>query len=99
MRYFNDYKAACVPTFPSSYGFGSTRIIIALSSILASLSMGMAAWGIGMTIGYLRILIVLSLGLLALAGLSIFTPTERINFGLFKYASVYMLSSMLLMMF
>jgi hypothetical protein len=61
--------------------------------------MGIAAWGIGMTIGYLRILVVLSLGLLTLAGLSVFKPTERINFGLFKYASAYMLSSMLLMMF
>ncbi len=99
MRYFNDYKSACVPTFPSTYGFGPTRIIIALSSIIASLSMGIAAWGIGMTIGYLRILIVLSMGLLTLAGLSVFKPTERVNFGLFKYASAYMLSSMLLMMF
>jgi protoheme IX farnesyltransferase len=99
MRYFDDYKSACVPTFPSTYGFGATRITIAVSSIIASLSMGIAAWGIGMTIGYFRILIVLSLGLLTLAGLSVFKPTERINFGLFKYASAYMLSSMLLMMF
>jgi heme O synthase-like polyprenyltransferase len=29
----------------------------------------------------------------------IFYPSERVNFGLFKYASLYMLSSMLLMMF
>ena len=99
MKYYDDYKLACVPTFPSTYGFGATRIIIALSSIIASLSMGVAAWGIGMTMGYLRILIVLSLGLLTLAGLSVFKPTERINFGLFKYASAYMLSSMFLMMF
>lgn len=99
MRYFGDYKSACVPTFPSTYGFGATRITIAVSSIIASLSMGIAAWGIGMTIGYFRILIALSLGLLTLAGLSVFKPTERINFGLFKYASAYMLSSMLLMMF
>lgn len=99
MRYFGDYKSACVPTFPSTYGFGATRITIAVSSIIASLSMGIAAWGIGMTIGYFRILIALSLGLLTLAGLSVFKPTERINSGLFKYASAYMLSSMLLMMF
>jgi len=29
----------------------------------------------------------------------IFRPSERVNFGLFKYASVYMFSSMLLMVF
>lgn len=97
MKYFDDYKAAEIPTFPSTYGFQITRIAIAVSSIFAALAMGAAAWGIGMTIGYMRILAVLSIGLLSLAILSVFKPTERINFGLFKYASLYMLSSMILM--
>ncbi len=99
MKYFDDYKAAGIPTFPSTYGFGVTRVTIAVSSIFAALAMGVAAWGIGMTIGYFRILVVLSLGLLTLAAISVFKPTERLNFGLFKYASAYMLSSMLLMIF
>jgi len=98
MKYFSDYKAADIPTFPSAYGFHITRIAIAVSSVLASLAMGFASYGIGMTIGYLRVLIVLSIGLLSLAVMSVFKPTERTNFGLFKYASVYMLSSMILMM-
>ena len=98
MKYFNDYKAAGIPTFPSTYGFHVTRVTIAVSSVLASLAMGFAAYGIGMTIGYLRVLIVLSIGLLSLAAISVFKPTERTNFGLFKYASLYMLSSMILMM-
>ncbi len=98
MRYFDDYQAAGVPTFPSTYGFGFTRATIALSSILAALAMGFAAWGIGMEWGFLRLLGVLSVGLFVLAISMIFRPSERINFGLFKYASVYMLSSMLLMM-
>ena len=98
MKYFNDYKAAGIPTFPSTYGSHVTRVTIAVSSVLASLAMGFAAYGIGMTIGYLRVLIVLSIGLLSLAVISVFKPTERTNFGLFKYASLYMLSSMILMM-
>lgn len=98
MKYYEDYKAAGVPTFPSTYGFQATRVAIAISSIFAALSMGLAAWGIGMTVGYIRILIVLSIGLLTLAAISVFRPTERVNFGLFKYASLYMLSAMLLMM-
>lgn len=97
MKYHHDYKAADIPTFPSTYGFPATRIAIAVSSVFAALAMGLAAWGIGMTIGYIRILAVLSIGLLTLAAISIFRPTEQINFGLFKYASVYMLSSMILM--
>jgi len=28
---------------------------------------------------------------------SIFRPSERVNFGLFKYASLYMLSAMILL--
>jgi protoheme IX farnesyltransferase len=98
MKYFDDYKVAGIPTFPSTYGFQVTRIAIAVSSIFAALAMGAAAWGIGMTVGYLRVLIVLSTGLLTLAAISVFKPTERVNFGLFKYASLYMLSSMILMM-
>ncbi|MEW5827381.1 MAG: UbiA family prenyltransferase [Chloroflexota bacterium] len=99
MKFAKDYAAACVPTFPSTYGLGFTRATIAVSSVLAALAMGISAWGIGMAVGYLRILAVLSAGLLVLAAISVFKPTERLNFGLFKYASVYMLSSMVLMMF
>ena len=98
MKYYNDYKAAGVPTFPSTYNFGFTRTVIAVSSVIASLAMGIAGWGIGMTGGYLRVLIVLSLGLLMLAITTLLRPSERVNFGLFKYASVYMLSSMVLIM-
>ena len=98
MKYHNDYKAAGVPTFPSTYGFGVTRAVIAISSVIAALAMGMAGWGIGMTVGYLRILIVLSAGLFTLAIATLLRPSEQVNFGLFKYASVYMLSSMVLIM-
>ena len=98
MRYFNDYQAAGVPTFPSTYGFSTTRATIAISSILAALAMGAAAWGIGMEWGFLRLLGVLSVGLFLLAVSMIFRPSERVNFGLFKYASLYMLAAMLLMM-
>lgn len=97
MRYHEDYQAAGIPTFPSAYGFAFTRKTIALSSLLAALAMGAAAWGIGLTWGYLRLLGVLSMGLLVLAFSMVLRPSERMNFGLFKYASLYMLSSMILM--
>ncbi len=96
MKYYEDYKAAGVPTFPSTCGFPATRAIIAVSSLLAALMIGFAAYGIGMTWGYLRVLVVLSVGLLALAVGSLLKPSERVNFGLFKYASVYMLAAMIL---
>lgn len=96
MKYHEDYKAACVPTFPSTYGFTVTRATIAVSSIIAALMIGIGAYGIGMTWGYLRVLAVLSAALLILAVRSLIKPSERLNSGLFKYASVYMLSSMML---
>jgi heme o synthase len=96
LKYRADYAAAGIPTFPSTYGVQFTRATIVVSCILVALSIGLAAYGVGMTWGYLRMLIVLSAGLLTLAAGSILRPSERANFGLFKFASLYMLSSMLL---
>ena len=96
MKFFDDYNAAGVPTFPSTYGFPFTRTTIAVSSVLAAASMGAAAFGIGMAWGFLRLLAVLSAGLLMLAFAITFRPSDRINFSLFKYASIYMLAAMIL---
>jgi protoheme IX farnesyltransferase len=97
MRYFEDYQAAGIPTFPSTYGYKFTQITIAVSSVLAACLIGMAAIGIGLTWGYMRLIAVLTGGLLFLAMSSILKPSESVNFGLFKYASLYMLSVMLLL--
>ena len=99
IRYHADYKKASVPTFPGTYNFQTTRLIIAVSSVLATLAFGIASYGVGLTWGFLRLLVVLSAGLFILAVQSIRSPSERITFGLFKYASLYMLSAMLLMFF
>ena len=96
MRYFDDYQAAKIPTFPSTYGFQVTRLTIAISSVIAALCIGAAGILIGMQWGFVRLLAVLSTGLFVLAVASVFRPTERVNFGLFKYASLFMLSAMIL---
>jgi protoheme IX farnesyltransferase len=97
MRYHDDYRRAGIPTFPSVYGFQFTRVIIAISSLAAALAIGLAAFALGTAWGYLRLLVVLSGGLLALAIGSLARPSERVNLGLFKYASLYMLNCMLLL--
>jgi protoheme IX farnesyltransferase len=96
MKFEKDYSAACVPTFPSTYGLPFTRATIAVSSLLAALAMAVAGYGIGMAWGFLRLLGVLSAGLFMLAFAITFRPSERVNYGLFKYASVYMLAAMIL---
>ncbi len=97
MRYFDDYRSAGVPTFCSAYGFEATRAIIALSAIIAAASIGVAGLMIGIQAGALRLMAVLSSGLLLLSFASVFRPSERVIFSLFKYASIYMLASMILL--
>jgi protoheme IX farnesyltransferase len=97
MHYAEDYRKAGVPTFPSTYGFRSTRTVIAISSIFAALSIGTAGVLIGMQWNLMYLLAALSAGLFVLAAASIFHPSERVNYGLFKYASLYMLSAMVLL--
>jgi len=96
MKYFEDYKNAGIPTFPFVYGNKNTRIIIAFSSFGAAFSIGLVAFSLGLSWGYLRLFAVLTVGVIGLALLSILRPSEKINFGLFKYASIYMLGSMIM---
>jgi protoheme IX farnesyltransferase len=97
IRNHEDYQRAGIPTFPLRYGFRITQLTIAISSIIAACMMGISAYGIGLTWGYLRLMAVLIGGLIFLALNSILRPSDRVNFGLFKYASLYMLGAMLLL--
>jgi heme o synthase len=97
IKYQKDYAAASVPTFPSRYGIPFTRGVIAFSSILAAISIGWASILIGLSAGYLRLFAVLTAGLLLLAFATFRVQSERANFGLFRYASLYMLSAMIIL--
>lgn len=97
LRYDEDYRRAGVPTFPVVYGEQTTRLTIAISSVLASLMMILAAIGIGTSWGYLRLLGVLSAALFLMALATLLKPSDKLNFGLFKLASIYMFGSMLLL--
>jgi len=94
MHYYDDYARAGIPTFPSTYGYKNTRLIIAISSLGVAFSIALGLFFLGLSWGYLRLLAVLTVGMLGLVLVSIIRPSESINFGLFKYASLYMLSSM-----
>jgi heme O synthase-like polyprenyltransferase len=80
---------------PALCGFYITRVIIAASSLAAALLMAGAAAAIGIKIGFLYLLGVLGAGLLGLALLTLLRPSDKANFGLFKYASLYMLGAMI----
>jgi protoheme IX farnesyltransferase len=97
LKYEDDYRRAGVPTFPSTYGEASTRAVIAISAVLAAVAIGWASVLIGVQAGYLRLIAVLAAGLLLLAFATFRVQSERLSFGLFKYASLYMLSSMIIL--
>ena len=97
MRHFDDYNRAGIPTFPSIYGYKNTRLIIALSCIGAALAIGLGSYALGLAWGYLRLLAVLTTGFIGLAIYSLHRPSEKVNFALFKYASMFMLGSMWMM--
>jgi len=96
MRHHRDYADAGVPTFPSRYNFSMTRGVIVFASLTAGLTMIGAALLNHMMGWHLLLLAGLSCILLVFATLVIFKPSERGDFLLYKYASVYMMLSMLL---
>lgn len=97
IKYREDYARAGVPTFPSKHGDAYTRAVIAIASVLAALAIGWAGVLIGLSAGYLGVIAVPTAGLLLLAFATFRIQSERVDFGLFKYASVYMLSTMVLL--
>ncbi|MBT3252807.1 MAG: protoheme IX farnesyltransferase [Candidatus Marinimicrobia bacterium] len=94
IKYAHDYAAADVPTFPSTYGVNRTRVIIAASSLFSAVSILVSGFLMDLTTGYLRLIVVLAVGLTGMAMGTIYNESERINFGLFKYASLFMMTSM-----
>lgn len=92
-----DYFRAGVPTFPSVYGEKVTRRIIATSTLLTAATLFLAAWLIGLSNGLLALLLVGSLLLAGFVCVGLARPSARLNYGLYKGTSVYMLAAMLLL--
>jgi len=97
MKFRNDYDSAGVPTFPATYGDVFTRLTIAVSSILAAITIGWASVLIGLSAGFLSLIAVLTTVMLILAFATLRVHTDKMNFMLFRYASLYMLSAMIIL--
>lgn len=97
IKFREDYKNAGVPTFPETYGVKTTRIIVAISAVLAAMSIGWASILINLSAGLLSVIAVLTAILLILAFATLRIHTDRMNFILFRYASIYMLSAMVIL--
>jgi protoheme IX farnesyltransferase len=97
IKFREDYKNAGVPTFPETYGVRGTRVTIAISAVLAALSIGWASILINLSAGLLSAIAVLTAILLLLAFATLRIHTDRMNFILFRYASIYMMSAMIIL--
>ena len=99
IRSQKDYNRANIPTFSQKYGPQNTRIIIAISSICAAVAIGLGASAIGLSWGYLRLISVMAIGIIGLSVFSALNPSDKINFSLFKCASLYMMGVMAIITF
>jgi protoheme IX farnesyltransferase len=97
MKFRTDYKNAGVPTFPETYGEQFTRLTIAVSSIVAAIAIGWASVLTGLSAGLLSLIAVLTAVMLILAFATLRVHTDKMNFMLFRYASLYMLSAMIIL--
>jgi heme o synthase len=97
IRYQADYAQAGVPTFPAVYGTGVTRRVIAVSTLLSTATLFASAWMIGLGNGLLALLGEIGLVLFVVVAYSLLRPGPRLNFALYKGASIYMLVSMILL--
>jgi len=98
IKYADQYRAAGVPVFPNRYGEMITRFTIALSTAFATLAMLFAASRIGLPWGYFHLALWLSGLLLIVALTSVLHRSPKLNFALYKFASLYMLGAMVLIM-
>ncbi|MBM3131034.1 MAG: protoheme IX farnesyltransferase [Chloroflexi bacterium] len=96
IKYAEQYRAAGVPIFPNRYGEAFTRGTIALSTACATIAMSLAASQIGLPAGYFHLALWLSALLVGVALLSVFRRSSTLNFALYKFASLYMLGAMAL---
>lgn len=96
IKYAEQYRAAGVPVVPNRYGEAFTRATIALSTVCATLAMLLAAAQIGLPAGYFHLALWLSALLVLVALVSVFRRSPQLNFALYKFASLYMLSAMAL---
>jgi protoheme IX farnesyltransferase len=97
IKFCEDYKNAGVPTFPETYGVRATRAMVAISAVLAALFIGWASILINLNAGLLSAITVLTAILLLLAFATLRIHTERMNYILFRYASVYMMCAMIIL--
>ena len=98
MKYADQYRAAGVPVVPNIHGEWITRLTLALSTAAAAMAMLLAAWQIRLPLGYMQASAAMSALLVFITLVSVLHYSSKLNSALYKFASLYMLGSMVLVM-
>ena len=96
MKHDDDYRRAGVPTWPNVHGFDSARHFMAWANGLRIVALISAGWLLRICPHSRGLLGFSGSVMLGLSIWSIWRPSEKLNHGLFKFASVHMLGSMVL---
>ena len=97
IKYAGDYAAADVPVFANRYSVRVTRWLIGLSTFGAVIVMLWAVYRIGVNLALLWVARGLGGLLLGFTVAAVLHTTPRLNYILYKLASLYMLASMLVL--
>lgn len=97
MNNSDDYKLAGVPTFPNVFGFNSARYFIALTNVIAGFILVFVFVNLSVGLSGMIVLAISTLVLITYSIKVITSPSERSNFFLFRYASIYMGIAMLIL--
>ena len=96
MTYASDYGRARVPTWPTVHGFASARRFIALANGLRIVALVGAGWLLSICPYSLALLGFSGAVMLGLSIWSVCQPSAKLNDVLFKFASMHMLGSTVL---
>ncbi len=99
MLYMDDYLAAGIPTFMNTYGMSAGRAAVATSSLLAVSCMIFGFELLRFPLPLMVTLFITSLALVGFAFYSLVRASRKAVATLYKYSSIYMLATMLLLLF
>lgn len=92
-HYAKEYRLAGVPVWPNVYGPSATRRVVAVATFLDVVVLALAGWLLQVHPIALGALFVLGAGLAGLSLALLVHPSARLNWVLFKFASLYMLGA------
>ncbi len=92
-HYAKEYRLAGIPIWPNVYGPTATRRLIATATLLDTVALALAGWLLAIHPIAMGVMGAMGATLAILSIVAMVRPSERLNWLLFKLASLYMLGA------